>query len=227
MNQYPDAREQKRISNSDARTLLQNWVEERQVAHLDKVPASHLEQGKPGTQYFKSGHQGVLSTTLNERANPPGPNGKYTTYSNDFVETDTYDPNGEAKGIRYKLTEQKVRADLLHQMEQAEHLSNDYADEPISYVSETRGQHSVPGFVHRPPKATQKHDVYAEQSVSYWTEKRDKVHGTSQMKTLDSPFRRNDAFTKPVGETWAEAEPGELEHYPYMSQQTNNNASIN
>ncbi len=72
----------------------------------------------------------------------------------------------------------------------------------------------------------QKHDLYSEMPVSYWTEKRNKITGVTQTKTLETPFRRNAAFSKPIGETYDTAMPYDLENYPYMSQQTNNNGPL-
>ena len=40
--------------------------------------------------------------------------------------------------------------------------------------------------------------------------------GVSQKKTGDTPFRKNDAFSKPIGEYWNEPGPYELEDYPKM-----------
>lgn len=40
--------------------------------------------------------------------------------------------------------------------------------------------------------------------------------GVTQIKTRDTVFRRNDAFTKPIEEYWNEPKPYELEDYPKM-----------
>lgn len=40
--------------------------------------------------------------------------------------------------------------------------------------------------------------------------------GVSQKKTGDTPFRKNDAFSKPISEYWNEPGPHELEDYPKM-----------
>lgn len=42
------------------------------------------------------------------------------------------------------------------------------------------------------------------------------LQGVTQAKTRDSAFRRNDAFSKPLGEYWDEPKPYELEDYPKM-----------
>lgn len=38
------------------------------------------------------------------------------------------------------------------------------------------------------------------------------------MKTLDSPFRRNAAFSTPVELSLDQAKPGEIEKFPFISQ---------
>lgn len=63
-----------------------------------------------------------------------------------------YDPNGEAKGIRYKLTEQLVTKKLLDEMRKEDNLENDFFDEPTNFVSEAHERFAVPGFVSIPPK---------------------------------------------------------------------------
>jgi hypothetical protein len=52
--------------------------------------------------------------------------------------------------------------------------------------------------------------------------------GITQVKTLDSPFRRNAAFSTPGSDIRAydQAKPGELENHPYMSQKNHNNTAI-
>ena len=52
------------------------------------------------------------------------------------------------------------------------------------------------------------------------------LKGITQMKILDSPFKKNTAFSKPISETYDTAMPYDLENYPYMSQQSNNNGPL-
>ncbi|CAF0797961.1 unnamed protein product [Brachionus calyciflorus] len=207
---YPNTLDQRRLYNSDSKTLLQNWVEERSVKKFDQVPDEYIQTDQALIKHFKHGHRGIL--TVNEQA----PNSKYTVYKDDYIKRDNYDPNGEPKGIRYKLTEQAIRNKLIDEMNQQ--VENDYQDEPNEYKSEFQEKYDVPGFRHEPPKPTAKHDLYSEMPVSYWTEQRNRVHGVTQFKTLDSPFRRNAAFSTPVEISLDQAKPGEIEKFPFMSQ---------
>ena len=77
---------------------------------------------------------------------------KKTTYKDDYLIRSNYDPNAEPKGIRYKMTEQIIKKQLLDDMEKEENLNNDYYDEPTNFVSEAHEKFSVPGFVSLPPK---------------------------------------------------------------------------
>jgi hypothetical protein len=72
----------------------------------------------------------------------------------------------------------------------------------------------------------QKHDVYSEMPISYWTEKKNRAHGITQFKTLDTPFRRNAAFSTPGAESFDQAKPYEMENYPYMGPKHNNGGSL-
>lgn len=116
----------------------------REVEKFDRLPADHEA---PYIKHFHHGHKGIL-TTNEQRIDPQ----KVTTYKDDYLNIDNYDPNSEAKGIRYKMTEQMLTRKLLDQMDKEEGLNNDYYDEPTNYTSEAHGQFDVPGFVSKPPQ---------------------------------------------------------------------------
>lgn len=104
------------------------------------------KDNQPQVKFFKYGHKGLITTE------EESPYFKQTTYKDDYITTSNYDPNGEAKGIRYKLTEQLVTKKLLEEMRKEENLENDYFDEPTNFVSEAHEKFNVPGFVSQPPK---------------------------------------------------------------------------
>lgn len=62
--------------------------------------------------------------------------------------------------------------------------------------------------------------------VSFWTEQKRTLQGTTQFKTLDSPFKKNAAFSTPVELSLDNAPPGEMERNPYLSQKSNNTGAI-
>ena len=112
------------------------------MQRFDRVPADFTDAQ---VKYFHSGHQGILTT--NEQSGP-----RMTTYKDDYLARSNYDANGEARGVRYKLTEQMLTRKILDQMDVEENLKNDFYDEPTNYVSEAHEHFSKPGFVSVPPK---------------------------------------------------------------------------
>lgn len=63
--------------------------------------------------------------------------------------------------------------------------------------------------------------------ISYWTERKNRLQGTSQFKTLDSPFKKNAAFSTPCGQGYDNnPPPNEMEMNPFMSQKSNNTGAI-
>lgn len=111
---------------------------------MDKIPPEYIQSGQATIKYYKSGHKGLLS--VNDQENYL----ENTTYTGDYIQRDNYDPNGEPKGIRYKLTEQAIRNKLIDEMDQQ--TQNDYQDEPCDYKTEFQDRYNIPGFRHEPPK---------------------------------------------------------------------------
>ena len=57
------------------------------------MPEDYLEKNQPFVKYFKHGHKGILNSEETD------PNMKViTTYKDDYVSKNLYDPNNEAKG---------------------------------------------------------------------------------------------------------------------------------
>ncbi len=117
----------------------------REVKHFDTASEEFKQTGQPPVKYFQYGHKGILSVNQHGPIIP-------TTYKDDYITIDNYDPNGEAKGIRYKLTEQMLTRKILNQMDTEDNIKNDYFDEPTNFVSEAHEKYAVPGFVSVPPK---------------------------------------------------------------------------
>ena len=85
-------------------------------------------------------------------------------------------------------------------------------------TSEYRDNINKDDFTSVKPKPVFDHKLYGENPVSYWTEKvkTTGIHGISQLKTKDTPFRKNTAFSKPIGESVDQPKPFEYESYPNM-----------
>jgi hypothetical protein len=109
---------------------------------LDQLP----EQAQTN-RYLKNGHKGLLTVKHDSLIN------KDTTYTDDYINKSTYNMNGEVKGARYKLTEKILTEKLMEEFGNDE-TTNDYLDEPTSYISEAHEKYMVHGFVHEPIKPT-------------------------------------------------------------------------
>ncbi|XP_041362499.1 sperm-associated antigen 8-like [Gigantopelta aegis] len=202
MSVLNDGRNEIRINNSDAKCLLENWVEERVVQSL--YPDDEVEKTGNKAQLFRSGNQGLLTNDLNAKA------------ENLTVVRDTYRPPTKPpvrqRGQKEELMELMFLEQVVNEMK-----SNavDPEREVEEYKSITMKDFNKDDFVSVPPAPTACHDYKTEQPITFWSEHRDKVTGVSQTKT-DSAFRKNDAFSKPIDEYWNEPAPYEQEEYPKM-----------
>ncbi|KAL5004232.1 hypothetical protein ScPMuIL_017688 [Solemya velum] len=193
-----------RFNNSSGKCLLENWVEERAVAHLDEV--SQEENITSSAQKFRSGHGGILTTEFNAGAE------QLTTVR------ESYRPPDRSKvrqvGKKQELLEQMLLEQVSKEVFGSELSPN--PPEPTDFKSVTGGDFIVEGFVHKKPEPTKAHNYKNEQPVTFWSEHKDKIHSVSQVKTGDTPFRKNDAFSQPIDEYWNEPKPHDFEKYPKM-----------
>ncbi|XP_077989002.1 sperm-associated antigen 8-like [Glandiceps talaboti] len=190
------------INNSDGKCLLENWVEERSCQHLglDEPVVDPKSISKLGVE----GHRGILSTDI--EANPE----KISTF------TDSY-RRPRSPGVRIVGKKQQMLEKMLYeQMSQQVHEEFNPPPPEPEYVSVTKKDFTVEGFVSVSPEPTMDHNVETEQPVTFWSEHKDKIHGVSQQKTKDTPFRKNAAFSTPIDENCDEPKPYELEKYPWM-----------
>jgi hypothetical protein len=66
------------------------------------------------------------------------------------------------------------------------------------------------------PPCTCSHDFRKEQPCTFWQQHRQQIHGVSQVKTGDTPFRRNAAFSTPVELSMNSTQPYDGENWPKM-----------
>ncbi|XP_067930395.1 sperm-associated antigen 8-like [Watersipora subatra] len=190
-----------RVNNSDAKCLLENWVEERSVSHID--PSRDTEPTKGAAQIFKDGHKGILNTDFNAPAD------SLTTVREAYTEP-RY-PGVAIKGTRQTMMEQAFAEIAREQIEKKFHPD----PEPAEYKTEFRDNYTKEFECCR-PLPTRPHNVVSEQPVTFWTEHRDKVTGVSQVKTRDTVFRKNAAFSTPLGESWNPTQAYDIENVPKM-----------
>lgn len=178
--------------NSDSKCLLDNWFEERATKHIDK-----------GTRHIKQAHNGILSIT---NAPPNYESVMHADYKGLPLEEQLYMGQKQYE-LELSLYE-KIRQEIQNEIEMQPEKSD--------FKSVTK----LDFHYHNPPTRCPPKDrpcnMVREQPVSYWTEYRDRIHGLSQVKAKDTPFRKNTSFSTPIGEFWDGTQPYELENYPKM-----------
>ncbi|KAK7116709.1 sperm-associated antigen 8-like [Littorina saxatilis] len=205
MSVLNDGRNEIRVNNSDGKCLLENWVEERSVKHLD--PDIKLENDVTSKlQILRHGHKGLITTDLDAKAED-----KTTvrvTYTPPVLDST------RQVGSKKELLEKMLFGQVCKEMK-GSGVGMDPGPKPTDFRSIKMVDYD---FKFEPQKIapTRDHNYRKEQPVTFWSEHKEKIHGTTQVKTRDSAFRRNDAFSKPIGEYWNETEPYQLENYPKM-----------
>lgn len=202
MSVLNDGRNEIRVNNSDGKCLLENWVEERAVKHID--PEIKLEGAVTSkVQILRDGHKGVLTTDFDAKVD------NKTTVRTTYTppQPDTTRKTGSKKEVMERMLFAKVCNEMS--------VEGDGGPEKTDFRSVKMADYD---FEFTPQKIapTRDHNYRKEQPVTFWSEHKDKIHGRTQVKTRDTAFRRNDAFSKPIGEYWEEPKPYELEDYPKM-----------
>ncbi|NXK52663.1 SPAG8 protein, partial [Chauna torquata] len=70
----------------------------------------------------------------------------------------------------------------------------------VEMLSTTHRDYRAGGFQPAPLPPTQPHNYHTEQPRSFWLERARSVPGVTCIRTGDSPFRRNAAFSTPITE---------------------------
>ncbi|XP_052796395.1 sperm-associated antigen 8-like [Mya arenaria] len=192
-----------RFNNSDGRCLLENWVEERQVQNYDTVED---DKGQSNAQLFRDGHVGIL--TIDTNAKPVSESTVKASFKTPVH------PGVPLEGNKSKLMRQMYMEQAVQQVFRDD--INPPEPEPLDYKSVTAKDFNKDDFKHVPPKPTKNHNYRTEQPVTFWSENKNKITGVSSVKTRDSPFRRNDAFSQPIDEYFDDTQPYDQENYPKM-----------
>ncbi|NXN64190.1 SPAG8 protein, partial [Himantopus himantopus] len=160
--------------------LIHNWQEERATNHLDTVPGQ--ETGNEGFTH-RHGHHGLLVHQLLS-----WPASSTTT-------KDTYRPphralllgRGEAEPLP---TPSKLRKEMQEKICPPQ--------TPMESVSTTHRDYRAGGCQFMPLPTTQPHNYFTEQPCSFWLEQARSLPGVTSIRSGDSPFRRNAAFSTPT-----------------------------
>ncbi|XP_069332685.1 sperm-associated antigen 8 isoform X1 [Eulemur rufifrons] len=178
--------------------LLHNWEEERATNHLDQVP--RMQDGSE-SYFFRHGHQGLLTMQLQS----PMPSST--------TQKDSYQPPGNPyrplRGKREAMLEMLLHHQICKEV-QAE-------QEPTKKLFEVE---SVTHHDYRrelahagPPAPTKPHDYRWEQPETFWIQRAPQLPGVSNIRTLDTPFRKNCSFSTPVPLSLGQPLPYESENY--------------
>lgn len=192
-----------RCNNSEGKCLLENWVEERSVTNYDAV---NEDTTGSKAHIFRDGHLGILTMNFDT------PSEKESTVKASFK-----------KPVFRGISLEGSKSVTMKQMYLEKAIQKVFQDdinppppEPIDYRSVTAKDFNIEGFKHVPPKPTKNHNFKTEQPVTFWSEHKDKVTGVTSVKTRDTPFRRNDAFSQPIEEYFDDTKPFDQENYPKM-----------
>jgi len=171
------------------KTLLENWVEERQCADIDKEPRSIKS-------LHVNGHRGILTKEFG------------AAVANSSTSKDAYrEPsksNVRQKGARLEGLEKK-----LYELVSVE-VDKEFNPPPpkVDYTSTTKKDFSR-DFTPLDHEVTMTHDVNSDQAFTFWNQNMNQVHGVSQVQTKDTPFKKNAAFSTPIDEYKDAPKPGE------------------
>ncbi|XP_068522874.1 sperm-associated antigen 8 isoform X2 [Anas acuta] len=178
--------------------LIHNWQEERATNDLDQVPVP--EMGSEGFVH-RHGHRGLL--TLQPPAQPP----PSSTTKHAFRPPHSVPmlARGQREAMLELMLYQKYRQELLEEMSPPR--------APMESLSTTHRDFQAGGFQPTPLPTTQPHDYHTEQPCSFWLEQARSVPGVTCIRTGDSPFRRNAAFSTPITEYLEQPLPHVAESY--------------
>uniref|UniRef100_A0A287CS64 Sperm associated antigen 8 n=1 Tax=Ictidomys tridecemlineatus TaxID=43179 RepID=A0A287CS64_ICTTR len=181
--------------------LLYNWEEERATNHLDQVPNW---QDISESFFFRHGHQGLLTTQ------PPSPMPSSTT------QKDSYQPPRNLSQPLQGKREAMVEMLLHHQICKEVQADLEPIKKPFKAESVTHHDYRMELMQGGPPAPTKPHDYRQEQPESFWIQRAPQLPGVSNIRTLDTPFRKNCSFSTPVPLSLGQPLPYELENYPHQ-----------
>nr|XP_054756512.1 sperm-associated antigen 8-like [Lytechinus pictus] len=195
------------LNNSGGRCLMENWVEERQVYEtgLDSAGLNSEESYTSSSSLpYKDGHKGILTreleTPVEKESNSMG---SYTKPACCGVRT---------VGRKKELMERALYAKVSQEIQ-------DEVNEPppiAEYKSVTQKDFFDDDFKSELPAPLYEHNVNTEQPITFWSQHKEKIPGVSQVKTLDTPFKKNSSFSKPIAESVDQPQPYEQEKHPFL-----------
>ncbi|XP_047623854.1 sperm-associated antigen 8 isoform X2 [Phacochoerus africanus] len=221
--------------------LLYNWEEERATNYLDQVPS--MQDGSESF-FFRHGHQGLLTlwpqspmssrTTQKDSYQPPGNHsqpvrGKREAMLEMFLRHQICkEVQAEQEATRKdseveSVTHHDYRKDLVQAGPPTPTRVRTYPTPlgqlgPDSWEGEQQAQRLREGassqeLFHVSP--SQPHDYRTEQPETFWIQRAPQLPGVSNIRTLDTPFRKNCSFSTPVPLSLGQPLPYEPEDYSH------------
>ncbi|NXL06899.1 SPAG8 protein, partial [Mesembrinibis cayennensis] len=156
---------------------------QRATNHLNLVPGQ-----EPGSEGFthRHGHHGLL-------AHQP-----LSWPTNSTTTKDTYRPPHRALLLGRGEAEPPPSAVPPKKAEMLEEIHPPQT--PMESVSTTHQDYRTRCCQFTPLPATQPHNYCTEQPCSFWLEQARSLPGVTSIRSGDSPFRRNAAFSTPITE---------------------------
>uniref|UniRef100_A0A2K6TYQ3 Sperm associated antigen 8 n=1 Tax=Saimiri boliviensis boliviensis TaxID=39432 RepID=A0A2K6TYQ3_SAIBB len=175
--------------------LLYNWEEERATNHLDQVPS--MQDGSESF-FFRHGHQGLLTMQ------PKSPMPSSTTQKDSYQPPENiYWPlRGKREAMLEMLLHHQICKEVKAEQEPTRKL---FEVESVTH-HDYRMQLAKAG----PPAPTK------EQPETFWIQRAPQLPGVSNIRTLDTPFRKNCSFSTPVPLSLGQPLPYEPENYPHQ-----------
>ncbi|MFT7815677.1 sperm-associated antigen 8 [Arapaima gigas] len=167
-----------------AKCLLRNWVEERATVSLDR--AKDIQ---------RRGHKGIL--TLDFLSEFQGVSTAKAAF------TPPRGPGVRERGIR----EEKLKKQLYGAIGEKVLEEFNFIPPLGENVSSTKRDYGVEGFQSTFPPPSQEHDYRSHQAITFWSENHGKITGVSAVRTRDTPFKKNCAFSTPIREQLFEDQP--------------------
>ncbi|XP_044242753.2 sperm-associated antigen 8 [Ursus arctos] len=181
--------------------LLYNWEEERATNHLDQVPS--MQDGSESF-FFRHGHQGLLTLQLQ------------SPMSFSTTQKDSYQPSRNyyqpIRGKREAMLEMFLHHQICKEVQAEQEPTRKHSEVESVTHHDYRKE-----LVHAgPPAPTKPHDYRQEQPETFWIQRAPQLPGVSNIKTLDTPFRKNCSFSTPVPLSLGQPLPYEPEDYSHQ-----------
>ncbi|XP_076800086.1 sperm-associated antigen 8-like [Clavelina lepadiformis] len=197
-----EGRNEIRYNNSGGKCLLENWVEERATASLE--PTDVNSEYTSSAQLHRHGHKGLLTLNVDATAE------KQTTVRQSY-QLPTY-PGVRTRGKKEEIFERM----LFSKVGEETHKEFNPPPPAPEFITIKQQDFDKADFKSIKPPATMDHNVSTEQCITFWSTHRNKIHGMSQIKTRDTPFKKNAAFSTPISEYLEQTQPHDQEQYPNM-----------